>query len=182
MPPAPTQPDDTGDAQRRVSRSARLAAGLVGGDERVVAEHLFAGTVLIGIEPGYEDVPDARLILCTLCNQVLRFCPNVVISTRDESLYFECVTIAISLHGPNHGVRTLDANASSASVAKLMVGRSDLGDGTIVVNSSGWVARIATSRHGRRRLIPWNEAHPNALGAVAAACLGAGRVFFRLIG
>ena len=179
MPPAPTAPNQP--ARNRVSRPARLATSLVGGTERTLGENLFAGTVLIGIEPDLELCPDARLTLRTLCNQVLRFCPNVVFATNDRSLYSECQAIAVALYG-DRAVAIAAHDASARATVRVLVGRTDPGDGTIVVNSTGWVARLASGRHGRQRILPWDEVAPNALGAIAAACLGAAHVFFGLIG
>jgi hypothetical protein len=51
----------------------------------------------------------------------------------------------------------------------------------IIVSSDGWLARIATAATGAMTL-PQLREPDNPLGALAAACLGTGQVFFSLVG
>ena len=51
----------------------------------------------------------------------------------------------------------------------------------IAINSTGWVARVATARSGVECL-PWTPGTLNACGAHAAACFGTGLAFLTILG
>lgn len=170
------------DLRHRISRPARLAVALTGDAEDSVADSFFDGVVLLGITPELERSDDAHLTLLTLCNHVLRFCPTVIISASDLELIEECREIAASIHGTAEGVQrvTPDTPCRPVDVA-VMVSTTDPGDGSVVVNSTGWVARISSEGHAPQA-VAWSARRPNAIGAMAAACLGSAEAFLRLIG
>ena len=170
------------DSGLRMSRMARLGAGLVGGDERDVGKILFSGKVRIGIAPDLVDNADSRLTLLTLVNHVVRFCPNVVLDVDDGGLVEECLEIATSVHGDKHHLRPFSRGEGFAgSDATVLVGCVNPRTDAAIVTSDGWLARLASGRDSPS-LVPTATGNPNALGAIAAACLGSGEAFLRLIG
>lgn len=170
------------DSDLRMSRMARLGAGLVGRDDSDVGKSLFSGKVRIGIAPDLVDSADSRLTLLTLCNHVVRFCPNVVLDVDDDGLVEECLRIAASVHGDEHHVRPFRPGEEfAASDATIMVGYVNPGTDAVIVTSDGWLARLASGPEAPA-VMPMATGNPNALGAIAAACLGSGEVFLRLIG
>jgi molybdopterin/thiamine biosynthesis adenylyltransferase len=170
------------DNDRRISRLARLGARVVGRDEREVRDSLFSRTVRIGIAQDLIGNADSRLTLLTLCNHVVRFCPNVVLDVKDETLVRECVRVAALVRGDEHYVRTAgDMEDIGAVDVTIVVGYINPGTDVIIVTSEGWLARLASGPEALR-VLPIATGTPNPVGAIAAACLGSGEVFLRLIG
>jgi hypothetical protein len=169
---------------RYLSRPLRLAAQLRGEDEATL-EHLFRrARVLVSLENGFAHIVDAREAFLLAVNQTLRFCPNVAIrvpgSARD--LVAVCDALAFGVHGEGHRVERTDQAGRDDFDAIITVGVEVMADPRYVtINSSGWVARVAGSSPAAARL-HWTPAESNPIGAVAAACLGVGRVFLTLIG
>ncbi len=63
--------------------------------------------------------------------------------------------------------------------AVLTVGRERLeSERAVTINSNGWIARIGG---GSGAPLPWRRTHANAVGALAAACLGAGAIAVMLL-
>jgi hypothetical protein len=86
------------------------------------------------------------------------------------------------VHGAGHPVEVTGIREATRFAAIVNVGTEILEDlPSTTVNSTGWIARIAGAGSGIKRL-PWLPHDPNAIGAVAAACLGAGRAFLALAG
>jgi hypothetical protein len=166
--------------RRDLSRPIRLATELTGEPEAELTGVFLDRRVMVAIERGMEGDPDARLTVQSLCNQILRFCPNLTVRCHDATLASECLALARLLHGHGHGLHHSD-DLADADVSITVGTETSATLGAITVNSSGWVARIATSPGGSCR-IPWQRCSANSVGAIAAGCLGAGEVFLRLIG
>ena len=170
--------------ERLCSRPVRLAARLTGLPESEL-QNLFCGSrVLARIEKRFVEVSDAREILRFAVNQILRFCPNLAVGLEpvNGELLRECHRMASAIYGPSHAIQVVGSGELDGFDAILNVGaqtRSDLP--WITVNSNGWVARIAPLGSTLAHL-PWEPTPPNPLGAHAAATLGAGHVFMKLIG
>jgi len=165
------------------SRPNAVAASLLGADPAYV-EHLFTSRrVLVRLEPTLAGRPDARETVILAVNQILRFCPNIAldIPATDADLLETANALAADIHGPTPPVATADVE-SAAFDAVLNVGLKVRDDPAwITVSSDGWLARVATATAGARTL-PRPRKPYNPLGALGAACLGAGQVFFALIG
>ena len=167
-----------------LSRPVRLAAELCGQDEAALA-HLFReARVLIRLEEAFADVPDARETFLFTVNQVIRFCPNVAlcVPAGARDLIEAASDIAARVHGHGHRVHLAGVREATGFQAVVHVGTKVLDDlPWVTVNSTGWVARVATSGCGTE-LLPWVPGASNPIGALAAACLGAGLAFLLLVG
>ena len=166
------------------SRPRRLAATLTNQDE-IEIEHLFdRARVLVRLESGLSDDADARESFLFAVNQILRFCPNVAVSFApgNPGLLEVCNTLSAMIHGVGHVVTFVDLNILDRfdAIANIGVDVQGVRPWT-TINSNGWLVRIASSESGVARL-PWEPGHPNPIAALAAACLGVGQVFLRLIG
>src|SRR5438132_5260487 len=165
-----------------LSRPVRLAARLRGQDEAEL-EHLFReARVLVRLEDAFADACDARETFLFAVNQILRFCPNVTVSVPAGTRHLIDAgdELAARVHGAGHRVQIASRDTAEFN-AVVNVG-TEMADSLpwVTVNSTGWVARVATAESGRDRL-PWKRGAPNAIGALAAACLGVGRAFLYLI-
>ncbi len=167
-----------------LSRPMRLAAEVSGQDETQL-EHLFMeARVLIRLEDRFAQVPDARETFLFAVNQVLRFCPNVAVCVPDSAgdLIEAANDLAVRVHGRGHRVRVAKVDGTLVFSAVVNVGMEISRDSTwVTVNSTGWVARVATGGCEALRLRTISGAF-NAIGASAAACLGAGWAFLILAG
>jgi hypothetical protein len=167
----------------QLSRPLAVAAALLADDLGHV-EHLFTGRrVLIRLEPALAGGTDARQTVILAVNEILRFCPNVALALppEDRDLIGIANTLAVEIHGSEHRIATASIE-ETAFDAVLSVG-VEVRDvpAWITISSDGWLARVATAAAGAMKL-PRPQALPNSLGALAAACLGAGQVFLALIG
>ena len=169
--------------RQRLTRPLRLASELTGRDEDDLARQFLGGTVLVQVDWRVVDRPDARLIFLTLVNRILRFCPNILVETHDAELDEKAEAMASALHGPNHRLRVITPGRRSArdSHALVLVGTHSTESGAIVVNSAGWVGRVATGV-GMVNLPTPTSTALNPIGAVAAGCLGSAAAFVRLVG
>jgi hypothetical protein len=167
-----------------LSRPLRLAARLRDADEAEL-EHLFReARVLVRLEDAFAAVPDARETFFFAVNQVLRFCPNVAIYVPEDArdLLDAGDDLAARVHGLGHQVQIAGAGDAAAFNAVVNIGTNVVaGLPWVTVNSTGWVARVAAADSGTDRL-PWTAGVPNAIGALGAACLGAGRAFLYVVG
>ena len=166
------------------SRPARLGAALSGMSEEAV-EHLFVKKkVLVQLETDFCGVQDARETFLFAVNQLLRFCPNISVSIKKDSIDLIRVSreLAAQVHGPHATVEVVNgAKPSYGFDAVVNVGVEILPTvRSVTVNSGGWTARVATGDSGAQTL-HWKLGEPNALGALAAACLGAGAAFLFLL-
>lgn len=166
------------------SRPARLGA-LITGDSEESIVHLFTEKrILVRLEAQFLEVADARETFLFAVNQCLRFCSNisVLVAAGPGQLTRACDSLAARIHGPTAAVEVVEKLTSRSFDAVINVGREvfqDLPSATI--NSSGWVARVATSGSMTRELC-WIPGTPNALGALCAASLGVGAAFFAILG
>jgi hypothetical protein len=168
---------------RALSRPLRSAAELTGNAEGDLQSLLTRGEVLIRLQPNFARVQDARDAFLLAVNLSLRFARNIAVQLPSDadSLLEECNALASSLHGPDVRVRLARDQDWDRPVAILNVGtevRTDLP--WTAVNSGGWLARMTTAP--MHVSLPYTPAPPNALGALAAACLGMWPIFARLVG
>lgn len=141
-------------------------------------------SVLIHIENEFLHIRDARQTMLFALNHVLRFCPNVAlcIPPTEQDLLASCNDIIAMLYGRAHTVRLVEFGCADLFDAVINIGKDVLAHpGACTVNSSGWLARIACSGAGMRELHS-RFVSDNAIGALAAACLGAGAAFRTVVG
>jgi len=167
------------DLQR--SRPLRLAVQVGCLQEDTLAE-VFSQRVAVRLQGEQAGNPDARESFLFAVNQILRFCPNVSISLPpgEHRLAREARRLATAIVAPEAQM-SLIADDRSAAVT-LTVGTAIAGGALgVAVSSSGWLARMLTSGCEPTAL-PTPTGPPNPIGALAAACLGAGQVFTALAG
>jgi hypothetical protein len=166
------------------TRPLRAAANLTGSGEQELKHTFYDRRILVAIEPDFVRVRDAQETLIFAVNQALRFCPNVGVSIPPghTDLLHECNRVMADIYGIGHQVRLADLSEARFYDAVINIGTRVLqGLPAVTVNSSGWVARVATANSTHERLF-W-EPHPyNPIGALGAACQGAGSAFLRLLG
>lgn len=166
------------------SRPARLAASIMEETEEA-AIHLFSEKkILVRLEAPFCEVPDARETFLFTVNQCLRFCSNisVCIEGGSDSLVGACNLLAVQVHGLGAKVETVNKVMGRAFDAIVNVGTEILSDlPSATINSSGWVARLATTDSTTPKLY-WKSETPNTLGALAATCLGVGAAFLAILG
>jgi len=123
---------------------------------------------------GQEAVRAAFLLLIRICENVA-----VALPAACKELRADIAALAADLI-PNRPLQWIDSNdvfdGYDAILSIGARGREDLP--WTVINSDGWLARVS-SRGGD---LPASADQANPIGAVAAACLGVGEVFKRLIG
>ncbi len=165
------------------SRPARLAADLGGRTEEQAVQLFTEKRILVRIEEEFASVPDARETFLFAVNQILRFCPNVVLQLPRP--LFQLIEDANELNQEIHknSIQTLGpSDQLTIFDAILNIGTRIAPDlPWITINSSGWIARAATALASSDRL-PWAAATSNPCGALAASCLGAGLAFFTILG
>jgi hypothetical protein len=147
-----------------------------GSNEDQLKGYLRNVRVAVRVEPGF-DHSDACETFLLAVNMLLRFCPHVTVVTdeRNVALARKTKRLASEILRAQSAVEALTQapNWTDFDVV-LSVGRSPIeAPETVTVNSSGWVARI-TTKSGIA--LPWHPAGGNAIGALAAACLGVGAV------
>jgi ThiF family len=164
------------------SRPAALGAKLAATDASTI-EHLFTTKrILMRLEEALGEVPEARETLILLTNEVLRFCPDIIVElpAAAHGLMGALEQLAVEIHG--HSKITLGTSESSSSDAIVNIGTEIRAAANwITVNSDGWLCRVATS-NGTAVALPRAYICPNPFGALGAACLGAGQAFLALIG
>src|SRR5258708_5901440 len=166
------------------SRPARLGAALSGKSEDAV-EHLFVRKkVLVQLEADFCEVQDARETFLFAVNQLLRFCPNIAVSIKRDAadLIRACHELAALVHGLRATVEVVEGVQPTGRFdAVVNVGSEILtGARSVTINSGGWIARVATGDSGTQ-VLHWKREGSNAVGALAAACLGVGVAFLILL-
>jgi hypothetical protein len=166
------------------SRPAALAAELAANDASAIEDLFTTKRVLLRLEAPLAEVSDARATLMFLANQILRFCPNVYAElprAAAQDLAPQLDLLAIDIHGTSSiAVGSCETDTFDAIVN---VGTEIRGTANwITVNSDGWLCRVATSSGPVVSLLQGDTLPANALGALGAACLGAGQAFLALIG
>ena len=166
-----------------MSRPMRLAAVVGGRREGDVERGFLESRVLIRLEPRFAVQPDARETFELAVNQVLRFCPNVTVSGADDDMVAACRRLAQEIHGGAAELRHHDSPKWIGFDAVLNVGvEVPPGLPWTTVNSTGWVARVQSAASEPAKPLYWRAGTSNCLGALTAACLGSGRVFWALLG
>jgi hypothetical protein len=164
------------------SRPGALAAELAATDASTI-EHLFtAKRILLRLETALGEVGEAGETLLLLTNEVLRFCPNIIVElpSAARELISALNQLAVAIHG--HSKIMPGTSEGSRADAIVNIGTEVRAvPNWITVNSDGWLCRCATS-NGTIRSLPQGYTHPNTFGALGAACLGAGQAFLALIG
>ncbi len=157
----------------RRSRPLRGAAALAGVDEAEAGRRFSGKVVLVRLADDSTANADAREAFLFAVNLCLRFV-DVAVTTADADLDAAAHKLADEVTGAPLATGPADVT--------LVVGTSVVHDApTIVVNSNGWLARLATSASNIDAL-PHSTAPTNVLGALASACLGASQVFHFLAG
>lgn len=164
------------------SRPAALAAELTATPaERI--EHLFTTKrILLRLETGLAAVTEARETLLLLANEALRFCPNITVELPPAApeLARALDLLAVEIHGSSAIVVGRSENGAFDAIVNVGTEIRALPN-WITVNADGWLCRVATSS-GMGASLPEGYTQPNPLGALGAACLGAGQAFLALVG
>ena len=166
-----------------VSRPVRLAASILNTTETEMGDLFSRKRILVRLEEDLAESSDARETLCLAVNQCLRFCPSVGVSIpgSDGELLNECRRIAEGIHGPGHNLGIVASDDFSGFDAVLNIGTTVRKDMPwVTVNSGGWIARVATKDSLADALF-WEETLQNPVGALAAACIGVGCIFFQIL-
>jgi hypothetical protein len=166
------------------SRPARLGAFITGESEEAVI-HLFTEKrILVRLEAPFCEVADARETFIFAVNQCLRFCSNISVCVEggSDALVMACDSLAVQVHGPGATVEAVKNVTGRVFDAIVNVGTEVLSDlPSATVNSTAWVARLATTGSGNPKLY-WKPETPNPLGALAASCMGVGSAFLTILG
>jgi len=133
------------------SRPARLAAVLTNKTDHQAEQMFCDGRVLLRLEQEFESLPDARETLLFAANQILRFCPNLAVQVAHPwtPLMDDLQGLKREIHGENGGpVERIRQDDQVDHFSAILNIGSGLVHGLpwITVNSSGWVARIATAQ------------------------------------
>ena len=160
------------------SRPAKAAAQL---EEQALDRHRFmAKRVLLTGEPEILNSSNGRNCFLDAIGLVIRICPNITIHVPAGCEELKAVSRAFSdrvAFGPgveycNHvdNVGSFDAILSVGTAVNSLLPWT-------TINSSGWLARVSSGK----RSLPGHVSVENPIGALAAASLGVGEVFKRLI-
>lgn len=162
---------------RALSRPLRLATELAGESEAGMRSRLDNAVVQVALAPEFTNTPDAAVLLCSLVDQVSRFCGTVTLSAPTDIVQM-CLDRDRGLHDPTR-VRIADTSANRSATIDVTVGTTSPVPHSIVTCSDGWLGKL-TSIDGDR--LPNAFRDPNPVGALTAAALTAGEVFLRIIG
>jgi len=160
------------------SRPAKTAAQLA---EQALDHHRFlAKKVLLTGEPEILNTLNGRNCFLNAVGLLIRICPNITIHIPADCEDLRVVSRLFSKRiafGP--GVEYCDHVDDVGSFdAILSVGVAvNPGLPWTTINSNGWLARVSSGTRG----LPADVAMENPVGALAAASLGVGEVFKRLI-
>ena len=137
------------------SRPARLGA-LITGEPQEAVIHLFTEKrILVRLEAPFHEVADAREAFLFAVNQSLRVCSNISVCVEggSDKLIRACGSLAVQVHGPGSSVEEVEKVTSRAFDAIVNVGAEVFaGLPSATINSSGWVARLATARLAASKL------------------------------
>jgi len=166
------------------SRPARLGAFITGESEEAVIDLFTEKRILVRLEAPFCEVADARETFLFAVNQCLRFCSNISVCVEGDSgaLVGTCDSFAVQVHGSGGCVEAVRKVGGRGFDAIVNVGAEILTDQpSATVNSSGWIARLATASSSTAKL-HWIPETPNPLGALGATCLGVGAAFSTILG
>lgn len=158
------------------SRPLRWASRASGLDEDWLKGYLRDVRVGVRLEPGF-DHPDARQAFLLAVNMLLRFCPRLIVGADDRSLSLAKSARALgsTILQSDSAVEVVSPDMNwSRFDSVLTVGRRPAHvPAAVTINSNGWLARLSTVPGA---VLPWRQSRTNAIGALAAACLGVGAV------
>ena len=160
------------------SRPARTAAQLA---EQALDRHRFlAKRVLLTGEPEILKSLNGRNCFLDAIGLLIRICPNITIHVpagcEDVGVVSQAFAKRIAF-GPGVEHRNYVDDFDSFD-AILSVGTAvNAGLPWTTINSNGWLARVSSGK----RSLPVDVSVENPIGALAAASLGVGEVFKRLI-
>jgi hypothetical protein len=167
-------------ASNQWTRPFRWASITSGQNEGALRHYLRNVTVAVRVEPGFGGI-DVFTTLVLAVNMLLRFCPHLAIATdsRNSRLLTAARALSGAILGSESSVTAIEPQADlSRFDAVLTIGCEQIaGARGVVINSNGWVARLSTVAAD----LPWRPSRPNAIGALAAACLGVGAVAMLLL-
>jgi hypothetical protein len=145
-------------------------------DHSADAHRFLEKSVLLRGDPEAVAIANGRTIFRASIRLLIRCCPRLVVAVDDPDLQSEAERILREADGG--GVVVAASNADSSSFdAILSIGPVvEQGLPDTAAWSDGWCALVSSFRS-----MDWGSGSDNAVGAVAAACLGAGEVFKRLI-
>jgi molybdopterin/thiamine biosynthesis adenylyltransferase len=160
------------------SRPAKTAAQLA---TKAIDHHRFlAKKALLTGEPDILNTVNGRECFLSAFALLIRICPNIRIHIPAgcddlgavSNAFVKRIAFGPGVEHSDHvdDLRQFDAILSVGTAVK-----PDLPWTTI--NSNGWLARVSSGARG----LPADVAMDNPVGALAAACLGVGEVFKRLI-
>jgi molybdopterin/thiamine biosynthesis adenylyltransferase len=164
-------------AWSRVDASARSL-----GHEAPDAGRFTGKRVLLTGEAGVLERPNGRMCLLSSLRLLLRVSGDVTVAIPAglDALELECRTLAASVSFGGGRVRFVAAAGRAVGdyAAVLNVGtRTRPREPWTVVHADGWLARVSSGS----RDLPAPGGSANPISALAAACLGVGEVFKRLI-
>lgn len=167
----------------KLSRPARLGAHLSGKQDDAVARLFTEKRIFVRLEPEFCELADARETFLFTVNQLLRFCPNISVSAKGDhsNLVEACDELASQIHGRGARVNPTESIGLDGFDAIVNIGTEVLDlSHSATVNSNGWIARLAAGQSTNRSLF-WKPERSNPLGALAAACFGAGAAFMAIL-
>jgi len=133
-------------------------------------------SVLLRGDPAALAIANGRTIFKTSVRLLIRCCPGLVVAVDDPVLQSEAKRILHDAEGGGSVVATSMANPANFDAILSIGPVVEQGLPDTATWSDGWCAQVSSFGS-----MDWGSASENAVGAVAAACLGAGEVFKRLI-
>jgi len=161
------------------SRPQKSAEGL--GDLATDRHRFLEKRVLLTGEPEILNMENGRAALLYALRLLVRICPNLTVTLPEscESLLSEAHGLALAVAFGKAVEFSGETDLPSGFDAILSVGSAVYPALPFtVINSNGWVARVSSGQI----VLPKECSQDNPIAALAAACLGVGEVFKRLIG
>jgi hypothetical protein len=119
---------------------------------------------------------NGQTILRTAARLLIRSCPRLVVACDEQALRLQTETVLKAAEGGGSVVSTTEVDSARFDAIVSIGTTTERDRPDTCVWSDGWCARV--SSHDS---IEFGLGSDNPVGAVAAACLGAGEVFKRLI-
>jgi hypothetical protein len=158
-------------------RYSRIVATVNRVREHSSGSHRFLDkSVLLRGDPAALAIANGKTIFKTSVRVLIRCCPGLVVAVDDPVLESEARGILHDAEGGGSVVATSEANPASFDAILSIGPVVDQGLPDTAVWSDGWCAQVSSFGS-----MDWGSASENAIGAVAAACLGTGEVFKRLL-
>jgi hypothetical protein len=157
-----------------LTRPIRAAAIAKQGSEKEVESLVRSARVALRFDASAVDNEVGRNIGLASANQILRFGPNLSVIGADDQLLRAMQETGARIHGTSCEVVAVTESDAKAHVGVLNVGTEGRAGKWVTINSDGWSARLAV---GTEVDLPKLGTTNNAIGEVAAACLGVAEVF-----